>query len=939
MSNAVIGALRVVLGIDTAAFEDGLSKAQKELARAGAGLQKIGRQMESVGARLSVGLTVPLVAMGAGALKASADFEAAMIKVSISTKATAGEMQQLQKSAQEIGKATIFSATDAADAMDMLAKTGLDTATILNGAAKATVDLAAATGSELEPAASAVSDTLQQFKLPAAQLPKIVDQITGAVNQSKLEFADYSLAIGQAGGVAAGLGVSLQDFNATIAGTSSLFSSGSDAGTSFKTFLTSLVPTTKKAAGLMEQYGLKFFDAQGRMKSMAEIAEMLRTKLGGLSDEAKNDVLKTLFGADAMRTAIGLMKLGAAGVEDLKKKIADTNAQKQAEARMEGFNGQLDKLKGSLEQLAITIGQSGLLNVMTGIVQAVGKFVDVLSKANPAILKLVVVLGAVAAAVGPIVLVAGALVSAWGAVVAAVGPVIAVTGALVSALLPILLPIVAAVAAVGLAFYVFRDDILPILKAFWDRAVQVLGPSLKQLFDAVGQVVGALGDAFKTFAEVTAGGALGEFFKLYTSVLGESLIRVLNAALQIVTTTFQQIANVIRLVTAVLSGDWKGAWEAAFSIVKTMVDGALRVVDALFPGVRDAVMKTAQAVKTWLQDRLGATFEWLRQEVRAVGDFFLELYDRVVGHSYIPDLVEGVAEWMAKLDAGMVTPAKNATKKTKEAFEDLRDDLARVMEGVLTDQERFSRELRNNAAVLAEGLKTGQITPFEAAQTAHRYELRRPAPESTVFNPTGMETTGEAMSRIGESLGRAGGQLGAMQKQMQDMFGDAFYDGIQTLLHGGSLGKSVKSFFHTIGEQAAQNIANMLSNALSRAITGGLGNLFSGLGGGAGGGIGGFLGGLFRAAPGFARGGSFMVGGRAGLDKNLVMMRASRDERVTVETPWQQRQNDVMGRGGNTFNFSFPGIANERDARIATKVAAARFQNVIAMAARQSIAR
>jgi TP901 family phage tail tape measure protein len=410
--SALIGALRVALRLDQAEYVEGLKQSKAELKKAAGDLNRIARDMSRSGRDLTLGITAPMAAAAVASIKMAADFESSMIKVKISTKATAGEMTALEAEARKIGKATIFSASEAADAMDMLAKTGLSATQILGGAAKAAVNLAAAAGSELEPAASAISDAMQQFGLTAAQLPGVVDQITGAVNESKLSFEDFTNASGQAGGVAASLGVKFEDFNAVLAGTSSLFSSGSDAGTSFKTFLTTLVPKSTEAASAIEQFGLKFFKADGSLRSMSEIAEELRTKLAGLSDEAKNQVLKDIFGTDAMRTAIGLMNQGAEGLDRIKKAIAETDAAAQAPERMKGFTGQLEQLKGSIEELAIAIGDTGILAGATQLVKGLTGVIDAVSELDPMVLKLGLGFAAALAAVGPLNLAMGALAGA-----------------------------------------------------------------------------------------------------------------------------------------------------------------------------------------------------------------------------------------------------------------------------------------------------------------------------------------------------------------------------------------------------------------------------------------------------------------------------------------------------------------------------------------------
>ena len=141
--------------------------------------------------------------------------------------------------------------TEAADAIEMLGRNGLTMSQILDGAAESTVLLANATEADFGTAADIATDVMSLFNIEAKDMNTAVDGITSVVNNSKFSIDDYRLAIAQGGGVAASVGVEFDDFNTTIAATAPLFGSGSDAGTSFKTFLQRLVPDTDKAAGAM----------------------------------------------------------------------------------------------------------------------------------------------------------------------------------------------------------------------------------------------------------------------------------------------------------------------------------------------------------------------------------------------------------------------------------------------------------------------------------------------------------------------------------------------------------------------------------------------------------------------------------------------------------------------------------------------------------------
>jgi len=304
-----------------------------------------------------------LVAFGRSSLNVGREFQAMMQRVEAATRAGEGAMTRLSEAAKMLGATTSFTAMEAAEAIEVLAKNGVSVTDILDGALASSVALAGGLGAEIAPAADLVTDLMQQFGLEAGRLPNIVDQLTGAALNSKFGFDDLRMAIAQAGGVAGTSGVEIEDFLTALAGTASSFASGSDAGTSFKTFLQRLTPDSAKAAGIMKDLNLEFFDAQGNMKSMAEIAQVLQDGLGGLSEEARNEALKTVFGTDAIRTAAALAKLGAEGMRDLAQGIGEVSAQEQAEVRLKGLDGALKEVAAAWEALQLEAAENGGLEI------------------------------------------------------------------------------------------------------------------------------------------------------------------------------------------------------------------------------------------------------------------------------------------------------------------------------------------------------------------------------------------------------------------------------------------------------------------------------------------------------------------------------------------------------------------------------------------------
>lgn len=378
-------------------FASGASAVERRLARLDgtvrSRLDRIDRRWER-SARAVEGFrnTVSRLAIGAGllefgrqAVRVAGNFEAAMNRVKAASGATAAQIDALKSKARELGQVTSFSATEAADAIEVLTRNGVGVDQILGGALEASLKLASATGGDLAQSADLATDVMAQFGYQAEQLPGVVDLITGAMVNSKFGFADFALAIGQGGAVAAQAGVPLEEFAAAIAGTAQAFTSGSDAGTSFKTFVAALTGNSKEARAAIEALGLEFFDAGGNLRPLGEIAEELRRGLSGLTEEARTSALKTIFGNDSMRTAAELGKLGAEGFRELQAAIAGVSAADQAAARMAGFEGATKRAAAAWENMLLTIGDNGGLSVGTAAVEALAAALNTLAENFPVI--------------------------------------------------------------------------------------------------------------------------------------------------------------------------------------------------------------------------------------------------------------------------------------------------------------------------------------------------------------------------------------------------------------------------------------------------------------------------------------------------------------------------------------------------------------------------
>lgn len=328
-----------------------------------------------------------------GSVTAAADFESGLQRFGAVTGLASGQLQQFNALFLDLGKQTQYSAAQAEEAAINLAKGGIEPATIAAGALHDTLALAAAGELELGVAAEVTAKQLGVWSDQGVTAADVANLMSQAANASTVGVQDLALGMSNVGDVAKIAGLSFQETVQTMAMIAPGFSSAADAGTSFKTFLTNLTPTSRSAIDAMTELGLitadgtnKFYDANGAFVGMQQAAQLLQGATEGLTESQKKQLLATAFGTDAIRVAARVAENGASGFLAMGASMEKAgSATDQAAKRQQGYNYAAEQAAGSMETLQITIGQK-LLPVMTqfqlGLAKAANSLIDFFSAAD-----------------------------------------------------------------------------------------------------------------------------------------------------------------------------------------------------------------------------------------------------------------------------------------------------------------------------------------------------------------------------------------------------------------------------------------------------------------------------------------------------------------------------------------------------------------------------
>lgn len=328
----------------------------------------VGPVMMATGAAMVAGVGV--------AVKKFADFDKAMSSVQAATHETTGNMALMREAAISAGADTAFSAEEAAQGIEELAKAGVSTAAVLNGGLTGALSLAAAGNLGVGASAEIAASAMTQFKLSGDQIPHLADLLAAGAGKAQGSVQDLGAALNQSGLVAASTGLTIEESTGALAAFASAGLTGSDAGTSFKTMLQSLNPNSKAAANLMDDLGIKAYDASGEFIGMSEYAGVLQGALKDMSSEQRNATLKTLFGSDAVRAANVIYEQGADGIQKWEDAVNDAGYAAQTAAIMQdNLAGDVEKLGGSLDSVFLKSG-SGANEALRGMAQGLEGVVD-----------------------------------------------------------------------------------------------------------------------------------------------------------------------------------------------------------------------------------------------------------------------------------------------------------------------------------------------------------------------------------------------------------------------------------------------------------------------------------------------------------------------------------------------------------------------------------
>ncbi len=616
----------VELFLDDSKLVRGLRRAQAKLKAFGKSVQQFGRQLLSVGSLAAVPFAL--------SAKTFANFESQMARVQALTGATGEQFTRLEQEAKRLGATTVFSASQAAEAMSSFALAGFSVDQIL-AAIGPTLDLAAAGQIEIGEAADITAKLMAGMGLSAEELGNAVDVLAKAMTTANTDLTMLGDAFKFVGPMAKSAGISLEEITAAIQLLSNAGVQGEMAGTTLRGMLLSLTSPSAEAARELQRLGVRVTDEAGNVRSLTAILTDLEGALSGVGSGEKLRVLGTIFPARQAAGAAELVSQGADRLREATAALADASgtASRIAGTQLDTLKGDVTILLSSLEGVAIAVGTAfgselrAAVRGVTSFLSALGVWIG---ENKQVVLTTVGIGGGLMTAGVALIGLGGAIqlvAFGFGGLATAIGTLAGLLGALLS---PMGL-VVTGVLALG-AYLIHTSDLGGQALAWLGQRFQALQSTATRAFGAIGEALAAgdLGLAARILwltlkMEWQQGihalnqmtGEATQFFKTaWTEAVYDTAGHLTNAGALMESgwrQTVDYLADAWNLFTTGLLKTWNtavGFIRKAWVKLKSLFDESIDV-DAEFQQINDEVAGKNQQVQESQDSSL-----WAREQAR-----------------------------------------------------------------------------------------------------------------------------------------------------------------------------------------------------------------------------------------------------------------------------------------------------------------------------------
>lgn len=592
------------------------------------------------------------------------NFTSTMSEVSAISGATGEDFEKLEACAREYGATTVFSASNAAEALKYMSLAGWD-ADQSTSALGGVLNLAAASGMELGAASDMVTDYLSAFAMEAGDAAYFADLLSYAQSHSNTT----AEALGEAyKNCAANLNAAGQDVETVtslLEGMANQGYKGSEAGTAMAAIMRDITNGMKDGAIKIGETSVAVMDAQGNFRDLTDILTEVEAATNGMGDAERAVALSSTFTADSTKGLNLILNEGMDKIAGYEEELrgASGSAEEMANIMNDNLSGDMAAMNSAFEELGLKIYdalesklRAGVQFITNGVIPAI----EWLGGHIPEVTIAVSGLGAVIAAMN------------WGTISSKItmakGALVKLATALGGVSLPAI-ALIAVITAVALAFTdlwknneEFRnkitaiwdgikakfdefgqgivdklnalgfefEDITEVMKAVWDGFCEVLAPIFEGVFQQISNILSAALDVLTGLFDIFAGIFTGDWDMVWQGVQ-----EVFGAVWDFVVATFENwISTFTSLADTVLG--WFGTdWETVWTNVKTFFSDTWNAISSFFSGILTGIKTfftdTWNAIVSFFSGILSGIYSSVTGTMTEIHDTFTNIWDSITG--------------------------------------------------------------------------------------------------------------------------------------------------------------------------------------------------------------------------------------------------------------------------------------------------------------------
>nr|WP_302599967.1 phage tail tape measure protein [uncultured Cellulosilyticum sp.] len=575
---------------------------------------------------------VALAAVGiAAATKAIGEFIASSVQIGIAYESqlskvqaicggTAEDMQLLSDKAKEVGKNTVLSSTEAAQALEYMALAGYSTKEMIESL-DSVVNLSIASGLDLAKSSDLITDFLTAFNMEVSEATDLADIMAQTSRKTNTSVEQLGEAYKYCAATCGSLNINAVEASSVLGLMANSAIKGSSAGSALNNTLVNLVKPTKKMQECMEDYNISVTNQDGSMKSLRQITDNLRTSLGGLTEAERASAVATLAGKEHMKAIIPII---TATDEAYNKCFQDISnyagaSEEMAKTMSNNIEGLLKGINSKWESMKISTFEA-LKPLISGVLALFDDLMGSLSIVYNEIMK---VIGSVTSWLTPIIDVVSRI---WQIINETLGPCIESLGSLVSSVLGL----------VGKLLNWLKDGLMDVLDTFQSVLSPIAG-IVTNLVDTITSIInGDWSKAMESFKNlgIDAAQAVVNFFLLIPNIIVDVINAVIDASNSLFGTNFEQIEK-FSIDMAALAGenatDISDAYDESGNKIVETYENTFEDVEAAAEDHYAELLAQDEAYQNKLKGLDEATSDYKRQELNKLEKDLVARYEDANG--------------------------------------------------------------------------------------------------------------------------------------------------------------------------------------------------------------------------------------------------------------------------------------------------------------------